>query len=107
VTGFTGFSDFRTMNAIQKAFAGRDFDAFVVKLNPAGSDPSYSSYLGGDGDDGGYGIALDATGNAYVTGFTSSRSFPIRNPLQRGSAPASGDIRGAFVARIADNRASP
>ena len=43
-------------------------DAFVVKLNPAGSALAYATFLGGSGDDYGYGIAVDGAGSAYVTG---------------------------------------
>ena len=45
-------------------------DAFVTKINPAGSALVYSTYLGGSGGDCGRGIAVDSAGNAYVTGFT-------------------------------------
>jgi beta-propeller repeat-containing protein len=53
----------------------------VSKLNPAGSALVYSTYLGGSDYEEGYSIAVDGTGNAYVTGTTSS-SFPLANPLQ-------------------------
>jgi hypothetical protein len=43
---------------------------------------SYSTYLGGRTADDGYGIAVDAAGNAYITGNTTSSNFPTRNPLQ-------------------------
>jgi hypothetical protein len=48
----------------------------VAKLNPTGSALVYSTYLGGSGDDFGYGIAVDSSGNAYVTGETFSHNFP-------------------------------
>jgi uncharacterized repeat protein (TIGR01451 family) len=51
-------------------------DAFVVKLNPAGNALVYATYLGANGDDVGNSIAVDAQGNAYVTGVTGSGSFP-------------------------------
>ena len=44
------------------------YDAFVTKLSPAGNSLVYSTYLGGSGDDRGYGIAVDGAGSAYVTG---------------------------------------
>src|SRR5437867_427113 len=77
VTGFAGSSDFpTTAGAFQTAFGGGEADAFVTKLNPTGSALVYTTYLGGDGFDQGHGIAVDATGNAYVTGLTFSTNFP-------------------------------
>src|SRR6266403_2740135 len=69
VTGFTASTDFPTTpGAFQTAFGGGVFDAFVVKLNPAGSALVYGTYLGGAGSDVGLGIAIDTGQNAYVTG---------------------------------------
>src|SRR5207247_14779 len=51
-------------------------NAFVTKLNPTGSALVYSTYLGGTKNDEATGIALDAAGNAYVTGRTDSSDFP-------------------------------
>src|SRR5439155_11608247 len=59
----------------QTTFGGF-FDAFVTKLNPTGAALVYSTYLGGSGGDGGDGIAVDASGSAYVTGGTGSLNFP-------------------------------
>ena len=53
---------------------------FVTKLSPAGNALVYSTYLGGSGNDTGYGIAVDGVGSAYVTGVTSSTNFPTRSP---------------------------
>ena len=50
-------------------------DAFVTKLDAAGAALVYSTYLGGSGDEG-QGIAVDASGSAYVTGYTRSSDFP-------------------------------
>lgn len=71
-------------------------DAFVTKLNPAGTAIVYSTFLGGDGDDEGWGIAVDAAGNAYVTGQTTSSDFPVANAVQ-SSYDDNGD---AFVAKL-------
>lgn len=76
VTGWTDSSDFPTANAYDKSFKG-DRDAFVTKFNADGDALSYSTYLGGVSYDEGYGIAVDSSGNAYVTGYTQSPDFPI------------------------------
>jgi hypothetical protein len=76
VTGLTGSSDFpTTADAFQSAYRGNP-DAFVTKLNAAGSALVYSTYLGGSKANNGTGIALDASGNTYVTGLTTSSDFP-------------------------------
>jgi uncharacterized protein (TIGR03437 family) len=94
VTGLTDSSNFPTANALQASLRGYG-DAFVGKLNAAGSALVYSTYLGGSGDDGGYGIAVDSSGNAYVTGYTWSGNFPTANALQ-----ASNGGSDAFVTRL-------
>jgi hypothetical protein len=76
VTGSTGSVDFPIAGGVQSAEGG-DFDAFVAKLDPTGTALVYSTYLGGNGFDRATGIALDGSGNAYVTGTTSSNNFPI------------------------------
>jgi hypothetical protein len=75
VTGSTGSIDFPTASPYQAADGG-DFDVFVAKLNPAGTALVYSTYLGGSGFDRGTAIAVDAAGNAYLTGMTASNDFP-------------------------------
>ena len=77
VTGFTLSTDFpTTARATQTTYAGGVNDAFVTKLNAAGSGLAYSTYLGGTDDDRGNGIAVDGAGSAYVTGLTLSTDFP-------------------------------
>ncbi len=71
-------------------------DAFVTKLTPAGNALVYSTYLGGSGDDYGYGIAVDAAGSAYVTGSTGSTNFPTQSPYQ-ATFQGSND---AFVTKL-------
>ena len=70
---------------------------FVTKFNPSGSALFYSTYLGGNGDDVGRAIAVDGSGNAYVTGDTASSDFPTVNPFQSTNAGGSTD---AFVFKI-------
>jgi Beta-propeller repeat/FG-GAP-like repeat len=95
VTGYTSSTNFPTANAFQASLAGAD-DTFVAKLNPAGNALLYSTYLGGTTNDYGTGIAVDAAGNAYVTGGTSSTNFPTMNPFQASF----GGTEDAFVAKI-------
>jgi len=93
LTGWTYSSDFPARNAISEYMGNGD--AFVAKLNPTGSDLVYSTYLGGTGGEIGYGIAVDDSGNAYVTGGTDSADFPLNNPLQ-----AFGGWEDAFVTKL-------
>jgi hypothetical protein len=102
VTGFTFSTNFPTVNPLQSA-NGFVEDAFVSKLNAAGSALAYSTYLGGSNRDAGYSIALDAEGNAYVTGNTASVNFPTVSPLQTTFAGGIGD---AFITKISDSNAA-
>ena len=98
VTGQTWSTDFpTTRNAFQPTFAGGLRDAFVVKLTVDGSALVYATYLGGGSNDEGAGIAVDAAGQASVTGTTFSRDFPTRNAFQPAFA---GGVADAFVARL-------
>ena len=95
VTGETSSTNFPTASPLQAAFGGSS-DAFVAKLNASGSALVYSTYLGGSFSDAGNGIAVDSSGNAYVTGETSSTNFPTVNPFQ-ATYVSGGD---AFVAKL-------
>ena len=99
VTGVTHSTDFPTQNPYQAAYAGGSSDAFVAKLSAAGSSLNYSTYLGGGDEDLGRGIAVDGSGNAYVTGDTSSTDFPTQNPYQAASAGPVG-VFETFVAKL-------
>jgi len=133
-TGTNATTDFPIKNASQSCLdspppqgvcpSATAMDAFVAKINPGtttGSQLLYSTYIGGSGDDVGNGIALDASGNAYVTGTTNSAStatgatnpFPpvlggitgyqgcLNNPTgMTGSCPATNSNTDAFVAKI-------
>src|SRR5205085_2633205 len=78
-------------------------DAFVTKINAAGSGLVYSTYLGGNGDDHAYGIAVNSAGSAYIAGFTQSTNFPTADPFQ---AAYGGGIRDAFVAKLSGSGTS-
>ncbi len=96
ITGETSSMNFPTVNTLQPVFGGT-YDAFVAKLNPEGSALLYSTYLGGSGEDGGQGIAVDGDGNAYLTGHTYSINFPIANALQ---STHGGGVSDAFVTKL-------
>jgi uncharacterized protein (TIGR03437 family) len=85
LTGSTGSTDFNTQSPFQPGYGGGDLDAFVTKINPAGSALIYSSYLGGTQVEVGNAIAVDAFGSCYVAGITASADFPVKNPLQTDS----------------------
>ncbi|MFO0984974.1 MAG: SBBP repeat-containing protein [Planctomycetota bacterium] len=95
VTGQTASTDF----PIQGGFDGIPFgtESFVTKLNSAGSALVYSTYLGGGGIDVGYGIVVNAAGEAYVTGSTSSSDFPITPGAYDTSLNGGSDV---FVTRL-------
>jgi uncharacterized protein (TIGR03437 family) len=95
VAGWTAGGFPTTAGALQTRAQGQN-DAFVAKLNPTGATLLYSTYLGGSAYDVAYGIAVDAAGNAHVTGFAGSKDFPTAAPYQ-GSLKGSED---AFVAKL-------
>jgi photosystem II stability/assembly factor-like uncharacterized protein len=106
VTGGTRSMNFPTANALQPMFGGGFSDAFVAKLNADGRTFVYSTYLGGNHSDAGFGLAVDMSGNAYATGFTQSSNFPTtRNTVQPAfagglSAGPMGFGGDAFVAKL-------
>src|SRR5262249_31069149 len=106
VTGFTQATDFPTQNALQATLAGSQ-NAFVTKLDPTLSGRAalvYSTYLGGSGADQGNAIAVDSSGEAYVTGGTTSSNFPgAGTPQVTYGGGALGD---AFVAKLGPTGAS-
>jgi hypothetical protein len=102
VTGSTRSSDFPVTSATAFQTApgsGASFNAFLAKLAADGQSLSYSTYLGGTVDDEATGVAIDATGNAYLTGYASSSNFPVTasNAFQSALNSTNGN---AFVARI-------
>src|SRR5262249_48514952 len=102
VTGGTESPDFPLVNPWQAARAGGR-DGYVTKVSPDGTSLVDSTFLGGGGVDGGFGIAVDASGNAYVTGYTESADFPTINAFQ----PARGGRRDAFVTKFDSAGSAP
>lgn len=96
VTGETSSLNFPVVSPIQGANGG-GIDAFITGLNPAGTAYAYSTYLGGSGNDIGFGIARDGAGSVYVTGDTASTNFPLVSPIQ---GTFGGGLRDAFVSKI-------
>jgi hypothetical protein len=97
VAGVTQSTDFpTTVAAFQSANRGKR-DAFISKLSSAGSNLVYSTLLGGSSDDQANGIAVDSSGNAFVTGFTQSSDFPIYTPVQAVLGISGGGFCGASL----------
>ncbi len=98
VVGQTRGTNFPTQSAYQPTYRGTQVDAFVTKLAPAGNALVYSTYLGGTDYEAAYGIAVDAAGSAYVTGYTASTDFPTKSPYQaaykgnQGTGSSTGDV---------------
>lgn len=90
VVGFTQSSNFPTTSPSQGTFAGVR-DAFLTKVNPAGSAKVYSTYLGGSQSETGNGVAVDASGNAYVAGVTTSTNFPVTAGTIQGTSRGGSD----------------
>ncbi len=97
IAGQTASSNFPTQSAYQATFQGGAWDAFVAELTPAGNAVIYCTYLGGNGDDAGLGIALDGPGAAYVTGHTQSTDFPTQSAFQTTNGGGEYD---AFVTKL-------
>ncbi len=107
VVGYTSSSNFPTVSPFQSILGLSEgsscgstpcADAFVTQLNPTGSQALMSSFLGGSGADFGEGIAIDSTGDLYVTGSTSSTNFPVIAGDYQGDL---GGVAGnAFVTEI-------
>ncbi|NIM13105.1 MAG: hypothetical protein GTO45_13395 [Candidatus Aminicenantes bacterium] len=97
VVGRTSSTNFPRHNDYQNAHGGGTYDVFVTKLSSSGNNLIYSTYLGGNGNDSGYGIAVDSSGSAYVTGDTYSTDFPTENAYQDTSG---GGEKDAFLTRF-------
>jgi uncharacterized protein (TIGR03437 family) len=95
-TGYTYSADFPKVPAATSNTTKQEPSAFVAKLDPTGQHILYSVVLGGSSYDGATAIAIDPSGNAYITGATTSTDFPTRNAAQ----PANKGGWDAFVAKL-------
>jgi hypothetical protein len=96
LTGFTDSSDFPILGAAQASLRGGS-DGYIAKLNPIGSVLIYSTFLGGSKEDWPRHVAIDAAGNTYVTGFTTSEDFPTLSAFQPKYGGGDGD---GFVTKL-------
>lgn len=100
IAGFTECSDFPTVNSLH-TYKGSN-DAFASLFDPTAVGTASlldSTYIGGTGADEGYGIAIDNSDDAYVTGLTYSTDFPAQNPYQNSN----NGLGDAFVTKISLN----
>ncbi|MFB3921168.1 MAG: SBBP repeat-containing protein [Terriglobia bacterium] len=104
IAGYTYGAGFPLTNPLQAA-SGGFYDAFIAKLNAAGSAREFSTYLGGSGNEKARGLALDAVGNAYVAGETFSENFPTTSDALQ--TLYGGGAFDGFVAKIIDSDAIP
>ncbi len=81
IVGQTSSVNFPIVNPIKGKLKDQ-YDGFVSEINAAGSAFVYSTFLGGSQSDGAWSVAVDGSGNAYVTGYTGSSDFPTVNAFQ-------------------------
>jgi Abnormal spindle-like microcephaly-assoc'd, ASPM-SPD-2-Hydin/Beta-propeller repeat len=99
VSGYTASTDFPvTSGALDTSYNGGTSDSFIAKLNSSGSTLIYSTYLGGSGWEYEFALFVDASVNAYVTGYTSSSNFPTTSGAYDTSF--NGGTSDAFVVKI-------
>lgn len=96
IAGFSSSMDFPVQNAVQPKYGGGNWDVFVAKIDPAGKGLIYSTLLGGSGHDSAKGIAVDSSGNAYISGYTKSEDFPVKGAIQ----PKAGGKSDAFLVKL-------
>ncbi len=98
VTGYTASKDFPvTGDTFGKTYNGGYSDAFILKLSPDGDKVVYAAYLGGNDTDRAYGLAVDRSGSAYLTGETRSANFPVAANAPQAQPGGNAD---AFVVKI-------
>lgn len=101
VTGSTGSTDFpTTAGSFDTTLSTPGTDAFVTKLNPSGSGILYSTFIGGGFDERTSAMAVDSSGNAYVTGQTDSTNFPTTVGAFDTSFQTHGTDSDIFVTKL-------
>ena len=98
IAGATSSTNMPVKNPAQTRY-GTNRDAFVAKFSADGKTLLFATFLGGTADDWARGIALDSTGNVYVTGYTANNTFPVKNPFKTFG----GGTRDAFIAKYAND----
>jgi len=100
VAGLTASQDFTQVNSLQPAFGQGSSDAFVAILHPSGSALTFSTYLGGGGDDRASDLAVDRQGDLLVAGTTDSLDFPVVNAVQPVLSGTPPPRLAGFVSKI-------
>jgi len=100
ITGYTNSigTSFPVKGGPGLTFNGGTADAFVAKVNAGGTALDYCGYIGGSGNDFGYGIAVDILGNAYITGSTTSTESTF--PVAGGPILTHKGLSDAFAAKV-------
>ena len=100
VAGIARSIDFPTRSPFRATLGGAS-DAFVAKIDPTATSLVYSTFLGGTGDERGFGVAVDALGQATVVGWTNSSNFPVTTGVfQRRIGYADPSISNAFITKL-------
>jgi len=99
LTGYTDSTDFPIVGTSITPASTGNLEAFVSKLNAAGTGLVYSTYLGGTGFDQGIAIAVDLNENAYIVGLTGSTDFPVTSSAFQSSL-GTGATANAFMSKL-------
>jgi len=107
VVGTTSYTGFPVTSGVVQPTNQGTTNAFVAKLNAAGTALLYSTYLGGNGQDTGYAISVDSSGSAYVTGATFASNFPITSgAFQTTTKPVATPGSTVFVTKLSPDGSS-
>ena len=98
ITGYTYASDFPVTTGVAQSSSGGSIDAVIAKINSNASSLQYATYIGGSDEDYAFSIAVDGSGNAYITGETKSTDFPVTIGAMQQTY--GGSLRDAFVTKI-------